>query len=73
MKESGLANVAQGAPWTRAQFLSLAWSKLKLCSANHKAGYFSNLACDWLSTAWTYSQQETENGPRSGKVHLSWN
>ena len=33
----------------RARFLFLAWSKLRLCSANHKEGYFSNLACDWLS------------------------
>ena len=50
---------------TRARFLSLARSKLRLCSANHRAGYFSNLACDWLSTVWAYSEQETENGPRS--------
>ena len=47
----------------RARFLSLARSKLRLCSANHRPGYFSNLACDWLSTAWAYSEQETENGP----------
>ena len=39
--------------------------KLRLCSANHRAGYFSNLACDWLSIVWAYSEQETENGPRS--------
>ena len=39
---------------------SLARSKLRLCSANHRAGYFSNLACDWLSTVWAYSQ-ETKN------------
>ena len=49
---------------TRARFLSLARSKLRLCSANHRAGYFSNLACDWLSIVWAYSEQETENGPR---------
>ena len=49
---------------TRARFLSLAWSKLRLCSANHRAGYFSNLACDWLSIVWAYPEQETENGPR---------
>ena len=49
--------------WTRAGFLFLAWSKLRLCSANHRAGYFSNLACDWLSIVWAYSKQETENGP----------
>ena len=44
-------------------FPSLARSKLRLCLANHRAGYFSNLACDWLSIAWAYSEQETENGP----------
>ena len=46
----------------RARFLSLARSKLRLCLANHGAGYFSNLACDWPSIAWDYSEQETENG-----------
>ena len=50
--------------WIRAHFLSLAWSKLRLCSANHRPGYWSNLPCDWPSTAWAYSKQETENGPR---------
>ena len=45
-----------------ARFLSLARSKHRLCSANHRAGYFSNLACDWLSIVWAYSQQETGNG-----------
>ena len=45
-------------------FLSLAWSKLRLCLANRRAGYFSSLACDWLSTDWAYSEKETENGPR---------
>ena len=34
-------------------------------SAHHKAGYFSNMACDWLSIVWTYSEQGTEHG--------SWN
>ena len=52
-----------------ARFLALAWCKLRLCSANHRAGYFSNLACDWLSIVWAYSKQETENGPKSYK-HL---
>ena len=47
--------------WVR--FPSLARSKLRLCLANHRAGYFSNLTCDWLSIAWAYSEQETENGP----------
>ena len=44
-------------------FLSLTRSKLRLCSANHRPGYWSNLPCDWPSTAWAYSEQETENGP----------
>ena len=49
----------------RARFLSLAQSELGLCSANHRAlSNFSNLACDWLSIVWAYSEQETENGPR---------
>ena len=38
-------------------------SKLSLCSANHRPGYWSNLACDWPSTVWAYYEQETENGP----------
>ena len=50
--------------WSWARFLSPARSKLRLCLANHRAGYFSNLACDWLSTVWAYSEQETENRPR---------
>ena len=53
--------------WPRARFLSLAGSKLRLCSANHRAGYFSNLACDWLSIVWAYSEQETENRPRTNQ------
>ena len=48
---------------TWARFLSHAWSKLRLCSANHRPGYWSNLPCDWQSTAWAYSEQETENRP----------
>ena len=51
---------------SRAYFLSLARSKLRLCSANHRPGYFSNLACDWLSIVWTYSEQEIKNGSRWG-------
>ena len=39
-------------------------SKLRLCSANHRPGYWSNLPCDWQSPAWAYSEQGTENGPR---------
>ena len=48
-----------------ARFLSLALSKLRLCSANHRPGYWSNLPCDWPSIAWAYSEEETENGPWS--------
>ena len=49
----------------RTRFLSLARSKLRLCSANHKPGYWSNLPCDWLSTVWANSEQEKENRPSS--------
>ena len=55
---------------TWARFLSFARSKLRLCSANHRSGYWSNLPCDWLSTAWAYSEQETENGPWSHRLRL---
>ena len=48
----------------RAHFLSLAQTKLRLCWANHRPGYWGNLPCDWPSIAWAYSEQETENGPR---------
>ena len=48
---------------TCARFLSLVQSKLRLCSANHRPGYWSNQPCDWPSIAWAYSEQETENGP----------
>ena len=52
-----------------ARFLSLALSKLRLCSANHRPGYWSNLPCDWPSTAWAYSEQDTENGLRSQQAN----
>ena len=44
-------------------------SKLRLYSANHRPGYWSNLPCDWPSTAWTYSEQETENRP---SMNIEW-
>ena len=47
------------------RFLSLARGKRELYSANHRPGYWSNLPCDWPSTAWADSKQETENGIRS--------
>ena len=43
-----------------ARFLCLARSNLRLCSDNHRAGYFSNMTCDWLSIVWANSEQETE-------------
>ena len=43
--------------------LSLTPSKLRICSANHRTGYFSNLACDWMSIVWANSEQEIENRP----------
>ena len=48
-------------PWTR--FLSLDRSKLRLCPVNHRAGYYSSQACDWLGIVWAYSERKTENGP----------
>ena len=56
-------DVCQHIPNICTCFLYLARSKLRLCSANHRAGYFSNLDCDWLSIVWAYSEQSTENGP----------
>ena len=32
---------------------------------------FSNLACDWLSIVWAYSEQETENGSRTDWLSLT--
>ena len=55
---------------TRTHFLSLAWSKLRLCLANHRRGYWSNLPCDWPNTAWAYTEQETENRPRSSSATI---
>ena len=70
--DNGLApDRHQANVWTRARFLCFAWSKLRLCSANHRTGYFSNLACDWLSIVWGYSEQETENGPSIELVYQS--
>ena len=49
---------------SRVRFLCLVPSKLRLCSANHRPGYWSNLTCNWPSTAWAYSEHwETENIP----------
>ena len=50
------------------RFLSLARSKLRLCSANHRPGYWSNLPCDWLSTAWAYWVSSGCAQPITGQV-----
>ena len=63
---SHVSNPTDGPTATRVHFLSLTQNKLGLCSANHRPGYWSNLPCDWLSKAWAYSENETENGPRLG-------
>ena len=50
---------------TRAYFLSLAQSKLRLYSANHRPGYWR--------TAWAYSKQETENWLSNAEsISMSW-
>ena len=46
-----------------ARFMSLARSMLRLCLANHRSGYFSNLTCNWLSIVWAYFEQEKEIWP----------
>ena len=46
-----------------AHFLSLPPNKLRLCSANHRPGYWSNLPCDWPSTAWAYCEERQKTGP----------
>ena len=56
--------------WGR--FLSLTRSKLRLCSANNRAGYCSILACDWLSIVWAYSEQETETDPAICRTRPQW-
>ena len=63
-KYSGYSTSISWRLMPRARFLPLALSKLRLCSANPRPGYLSNLSCDWPSTAWAYSEQGTENGPR---------
>ena len=69
----GLVERTSGSLWERPVYgqprpilrATARCTKLMLCLANHRAGYFSNLACDWLSIVWAYSEQETENGPWS--------
>ena len=56
----------------RARFLSLPRSKLRLCSTNHRPGYWSNLPSDWLSTTWAYSEHEIENGPWNSQRSSSY-
>ena len=42
--------------------------------AIHRADYFSNMACDWLSIVWAYLEQETENWPwcHKYKINAFW-
>ena len=42
--------------------LYLIRSKLRLCSANHRAGYFSNMACVWLRKELTPNKRQ-KTGP----------
>ena len=53
---------------TGARFLSLARGEPGLCSADHGAGYFSNLACGWLGIDWLAPGRETEGGPRTWRL-----
>ena len=48
---------------SRARFLSCAWSKLRLCSANHRPGYWSNLPFDWPSTVWRRRGRQVSSAP----------
>ena len=60
--KTNIADALRVRSWLfRARFRSLARSKLRLCLANYRAGYFNNLAYDWLSIVWAYSEQKTEN------------
>ena len=52
-----------------ARFLSLARRKPRLCSVGHRAGYFSNLACDWLSLVRAYPAQKKPQ--KTGPEHVS--
>ena len=58
-------------PWAR--FLSVSPSKLRLCSANHRPDYWSNLPCDQPNTTWAYSKEETENKTRCLASHQGVN
>ena len=49
----------------------------QIWSAYQRSDYWSSLPCDWPSTAWAYSEQETETGlghdptaPDSGETHV---
>ena len=57
---------------SRVRFLSLPRSKLRLCSANHRAGYFSNLVSDWLGIIWAYSEPSKRQKTGSSLVYVLW-
>ena len=46
---------------TEVNWCVIGWA---ICSANHRPGYWSNLACHWSTTVWAYSsEEETKTGP----------
>ena len=48
--------------------VSWAWAMktwTRFLSLDHRPGYWRNLPYDWPSTAWAYSEKETENRPWS--------
>ena len=61
-------SLANKSIWIRV--LSFTRSKLRLCAANHRAGYLGNLACDCLRIVWAYPEKKTGNGPRNLKLSI---
>ena len=44
---------------------------LRQLFTNHRTGYLSNLACEWQSIIWVYSQKGTGNGPSFAEVNTT--
>ena len=55
---------------SRARFLSLAWSKLRLCSVNHRAGYFQSECGEFF--ALFCMENNVENSPHYGWDAENW-
>ena len=73
--ENGTTDICQTTLFCADQgFLSLTRSKLRLCWANHRACYFSNLACDWLSIVWAWDRKRALVIPSTMAwlVHHQW-